>query len=303
MEAARRWAFALVPVIGVWELGAHLVQTRSVVSAEEWTQARAAVESEWKPGDLVVFAPEWADPLGREYFGPTLAGTHEEARPDESRYPRAFEVSIRGKHAPELAGWPQRERRKVGPVTITLLENPSPARVLDDLVTHATPDRARVFRLDGRGSAECGWTRGGATAGGLGSGPAIPGERFACPGGTFVGESVIFESSYHPRRCLYTPPGGSGAVTRIVFNDVAFGTALHGHVGLQYESERGGGPEIALTFRAGNQVLGKIVHRDGDGWKSFELGTGELEGKRGELVAEVASAGAGRQYCFEADTR
>ncbi len=150
---------------------------------------------------------------------------------------------------------------------------------------------------------ECGWVRGPSTASGLGSGPAIPGDRFACPGGTFVGESVIFEPTYRPRRCLFSIPGGHNVVTRVVFNDVAFGSALHGHAGMQYESENLGGADTVLTWRAGDQVLGRIVHRDGDGWKSFELGTADLPGKRGDLEAEITTAGSGRQYCFEADTR
>jgi hypothetical protein len=298
-ELARRWAFAVVPLVGLWELGAHLVQTHSVVTADEWTQAKAAVESEWKPGDLVVFAPSWAEPLGREYFGASLAGTRDQARPDESRYARAFEVSMRGEHAAELAGWGEKERRKVGPFTISLLENPSPARVLDDLVSHATPDRTHVYR----GNGECGWVHAPPSASGLGSGPAIPGDRFSCPGGNFVGESVIFDHSYHPRRCLFAPPAGRGIVTRVVFQDVPFGTLLHGHVGMQYESENKGGADTALTWKAGDQVLGRVVHRDGDGWKGFELQTTDLDGKRGDLVAEIVTSGNGREYCFEADTR
>jgi hypothetical protein len=46
------------------------------------------------------------------------------------------------------------------------------------------------------------------------------------------------------------------------------------------------------------------VHRDGDGWKPFEVDTSELAGKTTELVAEVSSPGGDRRlYCFEADTR
>ena len=300
---ARKWGFLLVPTVALWELAAHLVQTHSVPTADDWGKARAAVEAEWKPGDLVVFAPYWADPLGREYFGSTLAGLRDEARPDETRYARAFEVSMRGQHDGELKEWRAKEEKKVGPFSITVLENPAPAHVLDDLVTHATPDRAHVFRTDPRINAECGWVHGPSTAGGLGSGPAIPGDRFACPGGTFLGESVIFEPSYRPRRCLLAIPGGHGVITRVVFQDVPFGTALHGHAGLQYESENGGGADTVLTWRAGDVTLGRVVHRDGDGWKGFELQTTDLQGKRGDLTAEISTTGSGRQYCFEADTR
>src|SRR4051812_34598581 len=118
MILARKWAFALVPVVGLWELMAHVAQVRGVVSEADWSAARAAVEAEYKPGDLVVFAPDWADPLGRKAFGEKLASVATEARPDETRFARAFEVSIRGKHAPDLAGWTKAASRDVGRITI-----------------------------------------------------------------------------------------------------------------------------------------------------------------------------------------
>ena len=34
-----------------------------------------------------------------------------------------------------------------------------------------------------------------------------------------------------------------------------------------------------------------------------ELSTSDLQGQRGELVVDIASAAAGRHFCFEADTR
>jgi hypothetical protein len=138
----------------------------------------------------------------------------------------------------------------------------------------------------------------------LGSGPSVPGDRFVCGDGSFVGVTVIRDLSDAPRRCLYAPPGGNSHVLRVAFANVTFGGALHGHAGIQNENERfRAGAPVTLSFRAGDRVLGKVVHHDGDGWKGFELSTTDLAGKQGELVAELTSTERSRQYCFEADTR
>jgi hypothetical protein len=86
---------------------------------------------------------------------------------------------------------------------------------------------------------------------------------------------------------------------------VPFGRVIHGHHALYVEAERSkDGAPVTLTFRVGDVVLGSVVHKDGDGWKPFELPTGDLEGKTAELVVDVSAAnGNRRMYCFEADTR
>jgi hypothetical protein len=298
-----------VPIVGVIELAAHVAQTSSVAPDRDWKAAREVVAAEARPEDLVVFAPRWTDPVGRELFGPRLATVEREARPDESRFPRAFEVAIRGAHDPSLAGWRRAAERRFGAVTVTTWENPSPVRVLDDLVSLVTPERLHVSHVEGGGAeADCALQRGAVSSGGLGFGPAIPSVRFACPGGGPVTPVLITDTEYHARRCIYAPPpGGSGAL-RLRFSGVRFGRALHGHHGLYVEAERDRkGAPVTLTWRLGSSassVLGSLVHRDGDGWKGFELDTSALAGQVGDLVAEVsAPSGDRRMYCFEADTQ
>ncbi len=302
---ARRWAFAVVPLVGVLELLAHAKEVSGTVPESDWRAARAAVAEIAKPTDLVIFAPTWTEPLGREAFGDELAGFDREARPDESRFPRAIEVGIRGKHRRELAGWKTLGERRVGAITITTLENPQPATLLDDLLLHAAPGKMSVTRVDGGQSVECPWVHTATQAGGLGAGPAVPGDRFACPGGNFVGLSMIHALDHSPRRCLFAPPGGGSSVLRVRFTGVTFGDALHGHGGLQNEAERSKtGAPVTLTWKHEDRVIGRLVHQDGEGWKGFELGTPELKGQKGDLVAEITSpSGNRRQYCFEADTR
>jgi hypothetical protein len=309
----QRWAFAAVPAVGLLELGAHVVQTHGAVPDSDWRSARDFLGANVKPDDLVSVAPYWADPIGREELGPEIATLEREARPDESRFPRAFEVSIRGAHDASLDGWRQTDERRFGGVTVRTLDNPDPVHVLDDLVSMVGAQRMQVSRVDGDKVIDCPFTHAAAAGGGLGSGPALPADRFVCPGAGFVAASVAADLDYRPRRCIYTMPPGGRQVMRIRFVGVRLGRALHGHHGLYVEAERNkSGAPITITFRVGDKAVGSVVHHDGEGWKPFEFDTSELAtaattdapGGRVDLVAEIgANSPERRMYCFEADTR
>ncbi|MBX3190667.1 MAG: hypothetical protein KF819_26945 [Labilithrix sp.] len=297
-------AICALPLVGVVELALHVKQTTSdVVPDTDWIAARDAVKAEIAADDLVVFAPFWADPIGRKWFGDELAGLEREARPDETRFRRAFEVGIRGAHREELAGWKKVSERQAGKITIGVYENPSPVKVLTDLVELVGPERMTVSRVDGNVETACAWQRGQGQPGGLGvpQGPAIPGDRFVCPGGSYVGVAVLHALDHHPHRCFFAGP--SGGALRIRFANVSFGASLHGHAGVQWLVERAPSSErITVSFSAFDRPIGASTHKVGVGWTGFELPTGDIAGKKGELVAEI-SGSAQRAYCFEADTR
>jgi hypothetical protein len=301
----RRFAFAAIPAAGLLELGAHVVQTHSVTPSADWQAARAYVASQIKPEDLLAFAPGWVDPVGREEFGPELATLEREARGDDRRFPRAFEVSIRGAHLPELGDWRPDGTQRFGRVTVTLLENPAPAPVLDDLVSRVDPQHMRVSRIEGGREADCPFGRTSPASGGLGSGPAMLADRYSCPGGSGVSASVVADLDYVPHRCIYVPAVGGNASIRLYFPAVAFGHSLRGHHALYVEAERNRrGAPVTITFTAGDSVLGTVKHDDGDGWKQFEFDTSALAGQRADLIADIASPGGDRRlYCFEASTQ
>jgi hypothetical protein len=296
---------AAVPLIGVVELALHVKQTSAdVVPDADWLAARDAVKAEAKPDDLVIFAPFWADPLGRQFFGDELAGLGREARPDESRFARAIEVGIRGAHRPELEGWKKLSERAVGKVTIGVYENPAPARVKTDLAEMISPDRLTVSKVDGAAETLCTWQRGAGQPGGLGvpQGPAVPGDKFVCSGGSYVGLAVLHALDHHPHLCIFASPPGSGAL-RLKFANVNFGASLHGHSGVQWVNERTPSAErIQVAFSAFDRPIGQNVHRVGVGWTGFEFPTPEIANKKGDLVADISGNGP-HAYCFEADTR
>lgn len=294
-----------MPVLGLVELGAHWKQTRSVTPDEDWIAARDAVKPELRDGDLVLFAPGWADPLGRRFFGAEIATIAREARPDESRFARAFEVSIRGAHAPELARWKRAGERRFGAVTVTTYENPAPATVKDDLVLRLGAKDVTVSRVDGQGEAPCPFQRGATQPGStyVPQGPAIPGDKFVCPG-TYVGVGILHDMDHLPRRCIFASPI-PGATLRIRFADVRFGQTLHGHDGVQWVTDRTrAGDPVQIAFSVKGLEVGRHAHKPGSGWVGFEFPTRELDGQRGELVVDVTARGQGQKhFCFEVDTR
>jgi hypothetical protein len=301
----KKWVVFVVPAIAVCELLLHLHQVSSVVPDADWDRAKAEVQKQVKPDDLVAFAPRWVDPIGREHFGDGIATLEREAYPDVTRFPRAIEVGIRGEHLADLAGWRQVGREKVGAITITTFANPSPVTLRDDLLRHVGKPEMHV-ELDGPGGDhECRFGRFGVQTGGLGFGPAVPALRYQCGGNAFAGISILPDLDYRPRRCIYAPAQGANNVVRIRVDDFAFGRVLHGHHGLYVEAERDKkGAPVEIAFRSGDKSIGRLVHRDGEGWKGFELDTSDLAGKSAELDAEITSVSRDRRmYCFEVDAR
>ena len=292
-----------VPLVAVVELVLHVKQTSSdVVPEADWVKARDVVKAELRPDDLVVFEPFWTDPLGRRTFG-EIATMRREGRSDERRFRRAFEVSIRGARSAELGTWKKVKEDQAGAITVTLWENPSYTEVIDDVLDLVTPERLAVARVEDGVEQSCTFSRGSSAGGStvVPQGLLTPADKFVCPGG-HVGVAVLHGLDHHPRVCIYATPL-QGATLRMKWKDVTFGPSLHGHSGIQWLVERTPSAEkVAVAFSAFDRPIGTHFHKVGAGWTGFELPTAELDGKKGDLVAEIAPSGQ-RQFCFEATTR
>lgn len=299
------WLLCLVPLVGLGELLLHAKQVSADVAPEaDWAAARELVEAALRADDLVVFAPYWADPIGRSVFGDEIATLGRAARSDERRFARAFEVSIRGARDEALEGWRELERHAAGAVTVTLYENPAHTEIIDDLVALAAPERLTVSRVDEEAEQPCRFQR-GASAGGstiVPQGLLTPADKFVCPGGGHVGVAVLHDLGHRPRLCLYATPL-QGASLRLRFSGVRFGESLFGHSGVQWVSERKPSAErVSIAFSTPDHRVGDHFHKVGAGWTGFELPTPELDGRTADLVAEIPPASQ-RQFCFEATTR
>jgi hypothetical protein len=93
----------LLVMISLWEVCAARRDAVSVPGDAAWHAAAERVRAGYRPGDLIVFAPDWIDPVGRRELG-DLIPLAAAARMDAARYGRIWELAIRGARSPDTAG-------------------------------------------------------------------------------------------------------------------------------------------------------------------------------------------------------
>ncbi|HTL32636.1 MAG TPA: hypothetical protein VL326_05910 [Kofleriaceae bacterium] len=121
----------LLVVVSTWEVCSTPRLAASVPGDDAWDHAEELVRAGYQPGDLIVFAPPWNDPVGRLHLG-DLIPVEMAARMDAAKYGRIWELSIRDEHAPEVAGLKPAKSATVGGVTVSLYTR-EPAIVVSDL--------------------------------------------------------------------------------------------------------------------------------------------------------------------------
>ena len=301
-----RLLWFLLPIAGLLELALFVYDARKAPRVEEWQALRAEVARLKGPTDLVVIAPEWADPIARLAFGDALLPIRDLARPDVSAYARAVEVDALGASATELQGWTIRETRSVGRFELRVRENPKPAQVLFSFVEQAHPPSLSVDVATAREGGECPFTRRARfSAGGLHGHLGFPRERYECGSREdyFVGVTILDDQAYRPRRCVWAQAAGQSVNLR--YAAVPIGRKIYGYSGLSYFLNRDGRQDpVLLSARvAGAEVGHSELHYDGS-WSRFEFDTTRFAGQTAEVEFVVSHDGDGEHpFCFYADTR
>jgi hypothetical protein len=143
-----RWLAAvpalLLAAVAVWETVATRLDATGVPDDAAWARAEQVVRAQYRPGDLIVFAPGWVDPVGRLHLG-DLISLADAGRMDAADYARIWELSIRGAHAPETTDLAA-AFEDAGDVTVRRYEQ-APAHVVADVRRHvdeATPPHLAV---------------------------------------------------------------------------------------------------------------------------------------------------------------
>jgi hypothetical protein len=291
----------LVPALGLIELGGHFFFAGRAPRQEEWRALSRRIERLKRPGEPLLIAPEWAQPLARQAFGDAAFPLSELARPDLHGFRRVLEVSALGARTEETRAWRQLSEEESGRFTLRILENPAPRSVKYHFVDHARPPHLSVSVVVNGEATSCPFTeQARVTSGGLHGQVTFPRARFRCPGGDafFVGVTLIDDQDYRPRRCIWARPPESG-VLRLRFSNVPLGRSLRGFAGLSYFLHRDGlGKPITLRARSGERVVGEYTHRDEWGFRSFEFTTPGVSAGS-EMDFEIAAeGGAARDFCF-----
>ena len=139
-------------LLAVVETAVALIAPTRAPSDADWQGAAAEVRAGFRPGDLVVAAPSWADSILRVHLGDVIPADVA-GRLDDERFGRVWEVSQRGARAEEAARGRVLSERRVGRLTVRLIERPA-AVVGYDFVARWSD--ARVSRRASRGAdADC----------------------------------------------------------------------------------------------------------------------------------------------------
>jgi hypothetical protein len=286
-----------LPLVAIGELVAAQIQRRAVPTDDDWRAAAAAAKSEKRPGDVVIVAPHWAGPLGRKAIGevdPSLTDLATVARSDLETAGRVLELSIRGKTDPQARGFRLASERRFGRVSLRVLENPKPERLVRDLADEIGPDLV-VERVAPNGTREaCRWEDAGPEMPSLFGGPSTPASRWICPPGdpvwSFVGTTVITDLNYRPRRCIFMHPSLANAT--VTFPPRKIGAKVVGYVGLHAFVEREGGrAPVAVRISVDGRAVAETRHVDGDGWLRFEGSTAEFAGTDRPVTIEAWAEG------------
>lgn len=137
----------LLVAVSLWEIVAVARSPGRAPEPADWSALSAALHERHAPGELIVFAPGWIDPVGRREVG-DLIPIEMAARMDAARYAVVWQVSERGARAPETAGSKQTWRKDFGRLTLSRYERAA-AEVATDFVevfpsAKATGGRAQV---------------------------------------------------------------------------------------------------------------------------------------------------------------
>jgi hypothetical protein len=115
---------------------------------KDWRSAAAKVRAGFQPGDLIVAAPAWADPLMRQQLG-DLVPVAVAGRMDAARFGRIWEISQRGARAADTLDAQAAETSRHGALAVTRWQKRAATVVFDVL---AAWQRAEVSVVNGDGT-------------------------------------------------------------------------------------------------------------------------------------------------------
>jgi len=250
----------------LWEMASVSREKERAPADAEWRALAAALRAERRPGDLILFAPGWIDPLGRHYLG-DLISLEMAGRMDAARYAVLWEVARGDARAPETAALEPVASRHFGGELALRRYRQAPVEVVTDFA-----DRLAAAEVGGRYRER-------------------PSAR-------------LEEVGFAPRRCVRVVPDPDQTAF-IRYAGVELGRELVGYVGLADVFTRRDvrDPGRLVVSIDGRQVADVTVGVE-DGWVRFAAPTAPSLGAGVEFAATALGPRArDRRICFAAEAR
>jgi hypothetical protein len=279
-------ALAAVALLAVVETASALVAPLRAPTDDDWRAAAREIRAGFRPGDLIIAAPAWADPILRVHLG-DLIPVEVAGRLDDERFGRVWEVSQRGAHAETAARGSVAAEQRFGALTVRRIERP-PAPVSYDFVARWAD--ARVTRRGANGAAvDC----------------APAGDRIQCPDVSynFVRRQIV-EVDTRLRLALLAQPVG-GASVAIDYPAARLGRSLVVATGLSNvwmrKEARG---TVELRVFVDGAPAGTFTTGNDDGWAVHRIDTGARAGQAAAVRFEITSpAPQARHFALAAEAR
>jgi hypothetical protein len=277
---------AAIAVLAVVETVNAVIAPFRAPKDADWEAAAREIRASFAPGDLIVAAPAWADPIMRLHLG-DLVPLEVAARFDDARFGRVWEIGQRGAHAPEAARGTTALERRFGALTLRRVDR-APA-----VITYDFQERwkdAHVSRVTpGRPDAECRWN----------------GERFQCPDISFNFvrlQTVEVDTTVH--RGLLAQPVEHATVV-IAYPAVLLGRELVVATGLHDVWHRKEGKGVVdLRVVVGGTPQAAIEATNDSGWQLTRIDTAAYAGRTVEVRFEITSPAAyQRHFVVAAEAR
>lgn len=270
----KKLALGLAPivalaVIAAWSTCRVVGAGAGVPGDGAWKAAAAAVRAEHQPGELIVFAPRWIDPVGRLHLG-DLIPVEMAARMDADRYGVIWELGIRGARSPEARGLRPVWQKRFGGVEVRRFER-TPAEVVTDIVAIAAASPGTMQ-----------------TSGLFARGPQV----------------VLAEVGFEPHRCIQIVPS-PGQEVKVTFPAVTVGSELVGAVGLaDVFTRRDVRTPIEFIVQVGGTEVARVEAGVDSGWVRWR---GTTTPGRAEVTFVARALGGAkardRLVCFAAEAR
>jgi hypothetical protein len=277
---------ALVAALAVVETVVAAVAPALAPKEADWAAAATEVRTGFRRGDLIVAAPDWADPIMRLHLG-DLVPAPVAGRMDDARFGRVWEVSQRGARAPEARRGTVAFERRFGALTLRRVERPA-AEVTYDFV-----DRwgdARLTRVaPGRPDVACGRVA----------------DRLQCPdvGFNFVRRQTVEVDLTLHQALLAHPVGGATVVVEYpavpLGRELVIATGLH-----DMWMRKAAKGDVHLRLVVAGTPAAAITAGNDTGWQLTRIDTAAYDGRVVPVRFEITSpAPYARHFAFAAEAR
>ena len=256
-------------------------------SEKDWVAAAAKVRKGFRPGDLIVASPAWADPLMRAQLG-DFVPVEVAGRMDAARYARIWEIAQRGARAADTAGARVAESSRHGALTVKRWEK-RPAKVTFDFLSEWRRAGVSIVNADGT-EVPC----------------TLGSDRWQCVRGVSIGPEIL-EIDTTLRHGLGVEPV-EGMTLVLEYKDVQLADELVVATGLHNVwLRKSGDGKVRMRVRLNGRELdelGAIEATSASGWSLRRFDTSQIPRTpvtwRFEITVDRAH---GRHLGFAAEAR